>query len=149
MNVYVLCVEGQGDGSSNWSSYNRPGISVFTSSSKLVTTLKKYMKDDWKSKIGRNMTREDARKIFEDGGIRITERRWVRIIKYGSKYKQDKNPEDLQEDYWYKWDEDELDELEELKEEKTVVDRDDVPKTIRQDFQLHRDSEKKKPPKLV
>lgn len=104
MSIYVLCVEGLSDGSSNWMGYFRPGINVFTSSSKLVTTLRKYLNDVWHS----NTTREDCRKIFEDGGIRIDEYHWIRIIKYGQEYKQDKNPEKLQKDYWYNWDEDDF-----------------------------------------
>lgn len=67
--IYILSRESRGDGSGNWTDYDRPSISVFSDIEKLAANL---MKEE-------NLGRLAAKRIIKLGGLQQGENNWLRI----------------------------------------------------------------------
>ena len=87
--LYVVSVEGRGDGSGNWDDFNRPGISVYTAKNKLIIGIQAFLPQK---------TKKEVEDIIDDGGYRIDEDSWIRIDR------KPRNPPKLQDDHWSDWD---------------------------------------------
>lgn len=81
--IYIVCIEGQGDGSQNFNEYFRPGINLFTNLNIMRESIRKYLcynHDDVtfdKKNIKSNYIIIDN--IIDKGGIVIDEFTWIRI----------------------------------------------------------------------
>ena len=96
--MYVVSIEVEGDGSSNWTGQNRPGISVFTEKKELLKALHYYFAEN------EDIILKDSEleKIIEKGGVYLNG-----ISDRSNKIRIEHvvpNPKTLVKDHWYRWD---------------------------------------------
>ena len=92
--IYVVSVEGIGDGSGNYTGYFRPGISLYTSKTEMIKGIKSFVEEE----SGVELTNKDIKNMIQQGGYEMFESKWIRIEKII------KNPEKMQNSHWYNWD---------------------------------------------
>ena len=103
--VYIVSLEGEGDGSNNFVGFVRPGISVFTQKKLAARAIYKYIEsedlledlfeelvdteydlenldikfEEWRNQV----LLKKCVEIVENGGYKIDEMRWIRVEKIG------------------------------------------------------------------
>lgn len=113
--IYIVSLEGKGDGSNNFTGFVRPGISVFTKKKMAVRAIYNYIKsedlfeemvdkeyeedgsdikyEEWYEQV----LLERCIEIIGNGGCEIDDYRWIRVEKV------EMNGETLNKHHYYKW----------------------------------------------
>ena len=96
--VYIVSLEGKGDGSNNFGGFVRPGISVFTQKKLAAIAIYRYIQsedlvEDLFEKLvdteydlenlDQRVLLEKCVEIVENGGWEIDEMRWIRVEQIG------------------------------------------------------------------
>ena len=108
--IYIISVEGKGDGSNNFGGYCRPGISVFSDIDLAAEAIYDYLESNraLETLVDEDSLSEDedkndrlflekCREIVEDVYHKINERHWIRVDV------KNLNPDSLQKHYYYDW----------------------------------------------
>lgn len=91
-NIYIVSIEICGDGSSNWTENNRPGISVYTDQEAFYSALATYLTD-----CDLTLTRKIFQDIIKQGGLYIDDDHKIRLDT------NQLNPGKLMGNHWYNW----------------------------------------------
>jgi hypothetical protein len=74
--LYLVTIEGRGDGSGNYCDYYRPGISFFTSRAKANKAIRDYV-HNYDEDIEISVAK--CNEIIDKGGVGINEHKWISV----------------------------------------------------------------------
>lgn len=98
--MWIVSIEGSGDGSGNLEGWNRPGLSLFSNKSKAAEGIKFYLETYCKNQLGIDIDIPLSRAtiICDNDGIVINEFCQLRVEEIKT------NPKSLQKGHWCYWD---------------------------------------------
>lgn len=91
--MFVVSVEGKGDGSGNFTGYKRPGISIFSNKDNAAVAIFRYLKsldeyeiidedlltDEYTDEALNNSLLQISYRIINEGGHKTHDYRWIRV----------------------------------------------------------------------